>query len=64
MELKDGDYELVDGAAWFTVKGAAIRIASTDEGVVVDIYRNHKEMEDAVASAYVFDSELADDEAA
>ena len=61
MELKEGDYELVDGAAWFTVKGAAVRIHSADEGVVVDIYRNGAEMEDAVASAYVFDSELKSD---
>ena len=61
IELQEGDYELVDGGAWFSVKGAAIRIHSTDEGVEVDIYRDGKEDEDALASTYVYDSELNED---
>ena len=37
-QLEDGDYELVDGAAWFTVKKASVRISSSKEGAVfVDI---------------------------
>ncbi len=34
--LRDGDYVLIDGAAWFTVGKFSIRIHQTDEGVVVD----------------------------
>lgn len=64
-KLKDGDYVLSEGTGWFEVKGFAIRIHSTDEGVAVDIY-NNKEMNDpdnggtveAIASAYAFDDEL------
>lgn len=56
-KLSDGDYKLSDGCGWFEVKNFAIRIQSTDEGVVVDIYRNGKECEDAIASTYAFDSE-------
>ena len=62
IELGNGDYVLVDGAAWFTVKGAAVLIRSTDEGVAVHIYRDGKEDEDSVASAYAFDRELAEEE--
>lgn len=38
--LIDDDYILTEGAAWFGVKGFAIRIHSTDEGVVVDVFDN------------------------
>lgn len=56
--LKDGDYLLKDGAAWLEVDGFSIRVARTDEGVAVDIYKNGHEMEDAIASTYAFTSEL------
>lgn len=36
--LIDDDYILTEGAAWLDVKGFSVRIHSTDEGVVVDIY--------------------------
>jgi hypothetical protein len=57
-KLVDGDYVLTEGAAWFTVKGFSIRIHSTDEGVVVDVYKAMEEMTDPVASTYAFDSEV------
>jgi hypothetical protein len=62
MNLKDDDYTLTEGAAWFTVKGFAIRILSTDEGVVVDIYNEGEEMESPIASTYAHDEDIATDE--
>ena len=60
--IDDGDYELTDGRAWLSAKGFSIRIHTTDEGIVVDIYKKGKEDEDAIASTYAFDNELDDDE--
>ena len=59
MNLKDDDYTLEEGAAWFTVKGFAIRILSTDEGVVVDIWKDGGEMDSPIASTYAFDQEIS-----
>jgi len=59
-QLEDSDYILSQGAAWLEVKNFAIRIHATNEGVVVDIYRNGDEASNAIASAYAFDSELED----
>ena len=50
MKIEDGDYELVDGAAWFAVRGFAVRIFSTDNGVDVRIYKNGAEDEGAIAA--------------
>jgi hypothetical protein len=61
-ELKDGDYVLTEGAGWFTVKGFAIRILSTDEGIVVDVYRDGNEMDSPIASTYAFDADLLDED--
>jgi len=36
--IPDGDYVLTEGAAWLDTKGFAIRVHSTDEGIIVDIY--------------------------
>lgn len=55
--LTDDDYTLVEGAAWFTVKGFSIRIHSTDEGVIADIFAKGHEMEPCIAGTYAFDSE-------
>lgn len=55
--LKDADFELAEGAAWFTVKNFSIRIHSTDEGVIVDVYAKGREMDDFIATTYAFDSE-------
>lgn len=56
--LPDGDYTLTEGAAWFTVKNFSVRVYSTDEGIVVDIYPVGRETEDSVASTYAYDSEV------
>ena len=56
-ELHDEDYTLVDKNMWVTVKGFTIRIHTTDEGVIVDIYANGREDEDAIAATYAFDNE-------
>lgn len=66
MKLQDSDYVLVEGAGWFDVKGFAIRIQSTDEGVVVGIFsRSALESEpfcEPLASTYAFDAETSPDE--
>jgi len=54
--LTDSDYILTEGAGWFRVKNFAIRIHSTDEGVVVDVYKNN-EYYDTIATTYAFDHE-------
>jgi hypothetical protein len=61
-KIDDGDYELTDGCAWLEAKGFAIRIYTTDEGVVVDIYKKGNEGDAAIASTYAFDSELDEQE--
>jgi len=58
MTLEDGDYELVDGAAWLAVRGFSVRIFSTDNGVDVRIYKNGAEDEGAIAGTFAADSEL------
>jgi hypothetical protein len=58
--LIDSDYKLTEGAAWFTVKNFAIRIHSTDEGVIVDIFKNG-DYNDTIATTYAFDHETEDD---
>jgi len=58
MKLKDGDYELVDGAVWLAVRGFAVRIFSTDNGIDVRIYKNGAEDEGAIAATFAADSEL------
>ena len=61
MKLTDNNYFLVEGAGWFDVKGFAIRIHATDEGVVVDVYAKTDVDADAhaepIASTYAFDTE-------
>jgi hypothetical protein len=56
-DLTDADYTLTEGRAWFTVKQFSIRILSTDEGVVVDIYKLGEEMEPPIAVTYALDHE-------
>ena len=57
MKLKDDDYILEDGAAWFQVEGFAIRIFHTGDGVRVSVCENGKEY-DTLGEVFVFDSEL------
>lgn len=56
-ELVDDDYVLIEGSAWFTVKKFGIRIHETDEGVVVDVWRGGRELDQPISSCYAFDVE-------
>lgn len=60
--LPDGDYILAEGAAWLELKNFSIRVAKTDEGVVVDVFRKGAEMEESIASTYAYDSEAEESE--
>jgi len=64
LNLADNDYVLTEGSAWFTVKKFAVRIHATDEGVIVDIWRDGMADDAPIASTYAFDSECTDEEAA
>ena len=57
-KIGDGDYELTDGKAWLSAKGFSIRIHTTDEGIVVDIYKEGNEDAASIANEYILDSEL------
>lgn len=57
MNLKDDDYVLEEGAAWFTVEGFSVRILSVDEGLWIAVYKNGEEMEDPVASTFAYKGE-------
>ena len=61
MKLPDADYVLTEGAAWIEVKGFSIRIMSTDEGVIVDVYAKNKENDGPIAATYAFDSECCEE---
>ena len=58
MTLEDGDYELVDGAGWFAVKGFSVRIFSRINGIDVFIYKNGAEDEGPIAATFARDDEL------
>lgn len=62
LNLSEGDYVLVDEAAWLTIKGFAVWVRSTDEGIVIDVFKNGSEMDDPIAGTYAFDSDLLTDE--
>lgn len=56
------DYSLAPDCTgiWLTVKKMSVHVFRTDEGVAADIYALGHEMDDALASTYVFDSEAED----
>ena len=60
VALGDGDYRLIDAAAWFTVKGFSVRIASTDEGLAVDVYALGREGDAPLGGTWVLDSEVTE----
>jgi hypothetical protein len=60
--LIDGDYTLTEGRAWFTVSGFAVRINTTAEGLIVDIYQNGKEYNAPITTAAVGFDELEADQ--
>lgn len=54
IPLTDGDYKLVDGAAWFTVKNVSIRVHENGEKVMVDLYPLDQEAGLPLTRAEVF----------
>ena len=47
-----------DNSIWLTVKGFSVRVLSTAEGVLVNIWPIGKEDGESIASTYVFDNEI------
>lgn len=61
-QLVDGDYELTEGRAWLGVGKFSIRVAQTDEGVVVDIYQRGMEDQSSIAGTWAHVNDLAEEE--
>lgn len=57
MNIKDGDHELVDGRAWFSIKGFSIHIYETDEGIAVDTYHRGRELEDPITRSFAYNDQ-------
>jgi hypothetical protein len=55
-DLQECDYRLPreQDSVWIEIDSLACYLRRTDEGVVVDIYKNGKEMEESIASTYAF----------
>lgn len=58
--LDDQDYLLQEGSAWFTMRTLSVRLYSTDEGIVCDMYVKDRESDGTIASCYAFFSEGED----
>lgn len=58
QKLADGDYELSEGRAWLGVGQFSIRVAQTDEGVVVDIYQRGREDQSSIAGTWAHVNDL------
>ena len=56
------DYTLTGDSVWITVGNISVNVRRTDEGVVVDLYPLHQEMDESVASTYAFFSECEPEE--
>lgn len=56
------DFVLEGMSCWITVGRAAINIMQSDDGVVVDIYRDGHETEDSIASTWALWNDLKDQE--
>jgi len=52
-DLIDGDYELVEGAAWLEVGPFAVRVFLQRGGLVVDVYNSAEVMSDPLGFVYV-----------
>jgi hypothetical protein len=59
--IKDIEQSSKD-SVWLTVKGFSVRVLSTDEGVLVDIWQVNKEDAEVVASTYALDCEIEEEE--
>lgn len=55
--LVSSDYKLIEGSAWIEVKGFAIHITETDDGVAAKIYQNGEEWE-PIAEAIALDAAI------
>jgi hypothetical protein len=55
-DLQECDYRLPpdQDSVWIEVDSLVCYVRRTDEGVVVDIFPNGQEMENAIASTYAF----------
>lgn len=60
-DLQECDYRLPpeQDSVWIEVDSLVCYVRRTDEGVVVDIFANGQEMENAIASTYAFFEENA-----
>ena len=54
--ITEGDY-IIEGGAWFTIKGFSIKIQETDDGIIVHTYALGKEDELPICANQFFDSE-------
>jgi hypothetical protein len=61
MNLSDGDYVLTEGAAWVEVQGFAVRVRTTSEGLVLDVYQSGQEASGPIDSLYVEALDAASD---
>lgn len=54
MQLQDNDYELIDGAGWFSTGGYSIRIYKDGENFVhISVYEDGKEYESEIDSIVI-----------
>jgi len=55
IELEEqGQHRLKGEFTWVVVGNIAVCVSKTDEGVVVDLYRDSYEVGDVVATTYAF----------
>ena len=54
--LIDGDYRLVDGSAWLSAGGFSMRVTTTSDGIIVDLYKQGEELAGVLTSAMAFNS--------
>lgn len=47
---------------WITVKGFAVYVHTTDEGMIVDVFRDGRADEAPIAATYAYDSDCEHDE--
>lgn len=61
-ESQDGDFVLESGSMWVTVGNLSVYIVKTDEGVAVDVYPHHDEMNMSLGGTWVLFQEGESDE--
>lgn len=58
IQIPDGDHELSEGRTWIKVGPYAVLLVKTDEGIVVDVYQDGREMDETVTSCWALDADL------